>query len=110
MEISNEAYVALERYFNALSHIGYKSQEETEHLLIFLFIEEILTGPMSVFVTEQDYNAINNVLYCMYGSCTIPYPSYLRGMNEAYKKVNDRYRITESGILRSSYDLLRILS
>lgn len=110
MEISREAFEALKSYFNCLANVGYKPYIEVEQLLALLFIEEILTGPMSIMVTEENYNDINNALYCLYGSCMIPYPAYLEGLAELNMRVNDRYRITESGLLRTSLDLFRILS
>lgn len=110
MEISREAFEALKSYFNCLAHVGYKPYIEVEQLLVLLFIEEILTGPMSIMVTEDDYNDINNALYCLYGSCMIPYPAYLKSMAELNMRVIDRYRLTESGSLRTSSELFRTLS
>ena len=108
--MENEAYEALTRYFNSLKYLGYKSYSEVEHLLCFLFIEEMLDGPMSEFITETDYNAISNLLYCLYGSCTIPYPTYLKGMAEVRNNTKDRYRYTETEVLRTIDKSLRVLS
>lgn len=110
MEITNEAYDSIVRYFEGLSHLGYKSYNEVYHLLGMLFIEEILTGPMSEFVTDTDYKLINNAMYCLYGSCLIPYPAYLEGKSALNKRVMDSYRVTENEILRSSEDHLRVLA
>lgn len=110
MEITNEAYEALIQYFEGLTHTGYRSYNEVYQLLASLFIEEILCGPMSEFITEEDYKAIVNAMYCLYGSCLLPYPSYLEGMAKINKKVMDSYRITETNILRNSYNHLRTLA
>lgn len=107
MELSNEAYNTLVQYFKGLNHIGYKSYTEVYQVLAFLFIEEILYGPMSFMVTDKDYKDINQALYCIYGSCLIPYPSYLKGMSSSNIRVKDNYRITESEILRSANYALR---
>lgn len=104
MEISNDAYESLVRYFSLLGHTGYKPYSQVNKLLVFLFIEELLTGDMAFYMTESDYNDINNALYCLYGICMIPFPDYKRAVKDIVKKVPDRYRISETGILRISED------
>lgn len=75
MGLTNEAFNAVDRYFKVLSHTGYKSQNEVNKLMVFLFIEEILNGPMSEFITPEDKSIIDNSLNCLYGSCMIPFPN-----------------------------------
>lgn len=71
---------SLERYFNALSKLGYKSYSEVDKLLVLIFIQELLDSECKTFITEDDYRAINQALYCLYGSsCLIPYPEYKSG-------------------------------
>lgn len=106
MEISNDAFNSLQYYFMSLGHLGYKSYKEVDNLLAMLFIEEILTD-MWEFVTEKDYKMMSDLLYCIYGTCMIPYPSYLNGMKELTVKTKLPYRVTEDYIVRESYDLLR---
>lgn len=68
---------SLERYFNALSKLGYKSYSEVDKLLVLIFIQELLDSECKSFITEDDYKAINQALYCLYGSsCLIPHPEY----------------------------------
>lgn len=76
MELTNEAYNSINNYFSVLSHTGYKPYNEVEKLLVFLFIEEMLCGPLTQYITEEDYNIISNNIYCLYGSCMIPFPTY----------------------------------
>ena len=72
--ISSEAF---ERYFNTLSKLGYKSYSDVDKLLVLSIIEDILSGELSFFVTEEDYRSITNALYCMIGNnCLIDLPSY----------------------------------
>lgn len=106
MELRNTSFEALMNYFACLEHFGYKSYNEVDKLIVLLCIEEILNGEMSYFMTASDYEELNNALYCLYGTCMIPYPTYLESMSDINKKV-DSYRITETGILRESYNLLR---
>lgn len=102
MELTDEVYNAINRYFSVLSHTGYKSYDEVYKLLVFSFIEELLYGPFAEFITEKDYNLIMKSVDCLYGSCMIPYPEYKRSYDETVKSMPDKYRITEAGIIRSS--------
>lgn len=108
MEISKEAYEALIKYFNGLTHTGYRPYGEVYQLLALLFIEEILYGEMSMYITEEDYKAITDAMYCLYGSCLLPYPSYLEGRATIRNNVLDKYRTTETEILRNSNNHLRV--
>ena len=77
MEITNISYEALKRYFKSLAILGYMKYEEVDKLLVLLSIEELLTGPLSIYITEEDYKVILNALDCLYGStCLIDLPSY----------------------------------
>lgn len=102
MEITNDVYNAVDRYFSVLSHLGYKSYSEVNKLLVYCFIEEILTGPMSYYVTEKDYAIITGALECLYGTCMMPFPNYKESMSEPVVNVFDPYRITEEGVLRDT--------
>lgn len=79
MELSNEVANVLDRYFTSLSNSGYKSYEDVNKIIIYTFIEELLCGPMSEFVTKDDYKSIMALLYCLYDSCNIPIP-----LNKSY--------------------------
>lgn len=100
MGITNDVSNSLMQYFNTLMHTGYKSYNEVEKLVIYICIEEILTGPMSFFITEEDYKIINKALYCLYGTCLIPYPTYIKGINSIKKSQPNRYRYSEDNIIR----------
>lgn len=106
VEITNDAFEATQRYFSVLSHMGYKPDREVDKLLILLFLEEMLTGSMSYFITEADYNEINNAMYCLYGTCMIPFPAYKQAASEVVPRVLDEYRITECGELRVTDTLI----
>jgi hypothetical protein len=111
MEFTNEVYNAINRYYSLLKLTGYKSYREVEHLLIMTFLEELLDGPLSQFITERDYNSIVNSQYCLYGTCMIPFPDYKKAIAETVVKQPDKYRITEDGVFRVSDTIgLRIMS
>lgn len=102
MEISDNLSNSLTHYFNALEHTGYRPYGEVYNLLAYVIIEEMLTGPMSEFIDEKDYKMINNALYCLYGTCLIPYPHYLNGIAEVRSRRLERLRITEENVTRIS--------
>lgn len=88
---------AVNNYFSSLKKLGYKNYSEVNKLLILIFIEELLYGPMSGLITERDYDDITKAIYCIYGaSCMLPYPSYNKSYYRPSRKVLDRYRVTES--------------
>lgn len=111
MELANEVYDSINNYFSVLTHIGYKPYSDVYKLLLFSFIEELLYGPMSQYVTDDDYRAINEAIYCLYGSCMISFPDYKRSFDSVINRMPDKYRITETGVLRETEDYeLRVKS
>ena len=82
MEVLNDVLRSMGYYFNALTQFGYKKQGDVDRLIIYNFIEEMLTGEMREFIKESDYRTIERALYCLYGSsCLIPYPQYVNDDN-----------------------------
>lgn len=63
-----------------------------------MFYEELLYGPMSDYITNRDYNLINDSLYCLYGSCTIQFPEYKKGIDDLRVNNIDRYIFLEEEI------------
>ena len=103
LEISEEA---ITRYFTTLSQFGYKKYSDVDKIIILFFMEEMLAGEMSYYVTQDDQRHIVNALYCLAGStCMIDFPMF-----ESYDTLvhsNNRIfvpRITEDSILRSTED------
>lgn len=102
MDLTNDVSNSLNNYFEVISKTGYKPYSEVHKLLVYLFIEEILTGDMSLFITENDYKSIEGAVECLYGTCLIPYPDYRRGMSSEYNPILDQYRISESEVFRNT--------
>ena len=101
--ISSEAF---ERYFNTLSKLGYKNYSDVDKLLVLSIIEDILSGELSFFVTEEDYRSITNAIYCIMGNnCLIDLPSYDTWDSAIHENKNrGSYRLTEGDILRITED------
>lgn len=106
-----EVDAALDRYFKALEQFGYKKDTDVYKLLVLVFIEEMLSGELRHFITEEDYRVIDKALTCLYGtSCLIPWPVYSSGGGGIAGAIDKttmlRYtedtltRVTENGVLR----------
>lgn len=113
VEITNQVNSSLNSYFTALSQFGYKKQSDVNKLLIYIFIEELLTGDMRFFVTEEDYKLIEQALSCLYGSsCLMPYPQYSNDANlfgNMPDYSNTGVRITEEKDIRiTENDVIRV--
>lgn len=108
----NIAYKGINNYFNTLATLGYKNHKETDKLLLLLFLEEFINGPFSSYIDEEDYNTINNVLYCLYGStCLIPYPEFNSGTSLIQTLNSDNLRITEDNLIRiSENEFIRLVN
>lgn len=100
MKLADEVYSSFEKYFRELQYTGYKSYNEVNSLLIFSFIEEILYGPLSQYVTYEDYKYLSDAIYYLYGTCLIPFPTYRDSYTPVKTVVLDQFRVTENGILR----------
>ena len=108
-KLDNLAKESLDRYFHTLSIYGYASYQSVYKEILLLFIEDLLSGPMSLYINEKDYRSISNVLYCLFGStCLIPYPEFAvttsldqilnHGINRMSE--NGNLRINEHGAIR----------
>ena len=73
---TKELSTALESYFKTLSRVGYSNYHDVTSLLVASCIEEILTGPMAVLVTTDDYRTLLKSLECIKGSCLLPFNTY----------------------------------
>lgn len=105
VEVTKLVSTSIDNYYKALSILGYKAQADVDALLIYSFFEEILTGPMRVFITESDYLAIIKAINCLQGSCLIPYKSY-QGSNMFGEITFTPPRITEDSNVRVTEDNL----
>ncbi|MEE1476291.1 hypothetical protein [Fusobacterium sp.] len=109
-KITTLSVEAISRYFHTLSVLGYKDYDSVYKLLSLLFVEELLTGELSIFINEEDYRTITNFLYCLYGSnCMIGFPSYNNVDSLIHPNKTPLIpRVTETQIIRiSENDLVR---
>lgn len=76
-ELENILLTGYDRYYTHLSQFGTVKKKNQNALLITLYLYQLLYGPMSVFITNQDYNTIDRLLHSLNGtSCLIDYYKY----------------------------------
>lgn len=112
--IKEQAFIGLNKYFNTLKYTGYISSKETLKLLLLLFIDELSTKEIGIYLTDKDYKVVNNLLYSLFGSsCLIPYPklnSLHSGVSSTIYSVNP-FHITERKDVKSTQEeLLRLVN
>lgn len=105
METLDElAYTGLQNYFHAVSVFGYKSYKEVSKLLTLLFIDDVLDGSLSYYVTDDDYRLFTEVLYNMFGTtCLVPYPEFKCNVT-LNQDLTLLPRVSENNIIRISED------
>ena len=100
-KINETLLTSIDRYFNHLKNFGKIDKGKTNTILVFLFIKQIVTGPMSIYVTNEDYKILDDVLYCLYGSsCLIDYPTFKLSHSMFENIDNDQYiKVLEDGVI-----------
>ena len=63
----------LNKYFDVLEKTGYTKPFEPFRLLIFGFLDEMLNGKYSEFITACDRKRINEFINSLSGNCMYPY-------------------------------------
>lgn len=107
-KLIEQLHLAIQRYFSSLATFGYKSEGDTKKLLIFMYITDMLQGPFTQYITEDDYDLINIALYTLYGTtCLLPYPMYAVNTSVLNtQRVGFSLRFTEIEQIRNTQGLL----
>ena len=110
-QVSEMAYNAIVRYYNALTKKGYVGQSVINGLLALCFIDEMFDW-FAYDITEKDYTVIMRALECLGASnCLIDLPTYGVYVDTLAGSMPLKPRITESSIHRmSSDDLTRVVN
>ena len=105
-DIKLEELNALNKYFEVLKSTGYYNYKDVKKLIVLDFIRELLSDNYNLYITEEDYASITNLLYCLFGStCLIPYPVFIKNLPIIGNNYNGKQlRITEDEILRNTED------
>lgn len=105
--IELEELNTLNKYFEVLKNTGYYNYKDVKKVVILDFIRELLSDNFSIYITEEDYASIADLLYCLFGSnCLIPYPVFISNLPMIGNNYDDdQLRITENEILRNTEDV-----
>lgn len=98
--LSNGVYDSLVTYFKALSEEGYMSQGSVNKLLVYVAVQELVEGDMSVYVTEDDYRTLCSIMECISGNCLIPYRRLNRSASLIPITATGNARLTENILFR----------
>lgn len=63
----------LNRYFKLLHAVGGTHAADPNRFLLAGYIDELLNSGMALFITEDDYMAIDKFLNCLMGTCLLPF-------------------------------------
>lgn len=102
-------YDAIERYFNAVSKLGYLSDRDTFKLLVLLFYRDVICEDYIGHITEKDYYLIEKALDCLYGTtCLIPYPEYMQNgklhLGELSEMAQRIQKLEDTNVLKVIHD------
>lgn len=101
------------KYYDRLEKTGYVKRDIVHRFLIYLFLIDLLDWTYD-FITDKDYNIINNALNVLFstGNCLLPYMVFCANraqigrakVGRAHYMGMVNLRITENEILRSTQD------
>lgn len=100
-DLDNITFDAFERYFAVLESVGYVTEGNTNKLLLLQFLQEFLQEYIH-YITEEDYNIIEEILQCLAGtSCLIPYREYQQLSQPLTEYIyNIPFKVTQESNLR----------
>lgn len=100
--IDSLAQQSLVRYFNVLENTGYVKDKSVNQLILLQFLSDFLNGYQE-YITEEDYNLINNIITCLTNNCLIPYRHFKESFPvQRYYLINQPIRITEDSDIRDT--------
>lgn len=109
-DFTNVLKQSMINYFDLLHKVGYVSNCKVKGLILLSFLEQFL-NEYNGYITEEDYNLIDNIVTClMRNNCLVPYSKYrLLKHPVSSDGSQDVYRVTEYNVDRSSQNgILRI--
>lgn len=92
---------ALNKFYKTLSYTGTSPSKTVTQLLLATFLRDFLEDYQGL-INEEDYNIINKVLDCMYGTCYMPYSAYNEMTPAPVFYVQKYNRLSEDSHLRIS--------
>lgn len=93
MEINTIAE-GFKQYYKKLTEDGYVSKMEVFRLIIAKWIYDFTNFKYCVDISREEYEKVNDIMYCISGSCLVPYETFCHDNNVNVHRDLDS-RITE---------------
>lgn len=108
-DINNLIATSIDKYYEILSTLGYKSYDDVYKLLVLIAIQQLLDN-YTEFITEDDIKTFYRVISCISGNCIIDELELTNEDSFVHEiKTLLNLRITQCGMFRTSTDnILRI--
>jgi hypothetical protein len=87
VKLQENIFNGIDLYYKTLSVLGYRQQKDIDTLLVLSFLEEMLSGYFSQFITDTDFKTITKAITCLHGNCLMPYP--IVENNVTFEKITD---------------------
>ena len=71
-------YNAVQKYLKTIATFGYCSQADVDRLLLLECIYEFTYWDFRGYINKDDYKAINDAIYTIFGTCLVPYPNFCK--------------------------------
>lgn len=69
------------RYYDRLTSEGFVSREDVCRLIVAKWIYDFTNFKYGIEISKEDYEKVNNVMYCISGSCLVPYETFCKYNN-----------------------------
>ena len=113
MDINQLTLASINRYHQVLKRTGFISDQEVYKLFILAFIDDLFKEDFSWYITEEDYELIDNLIICLSrNSCIIPYTKTVSHTEPVKNFLEDiPTRISENNIIRlAEVNVLRLVN
>lgn len=105
-DINTLTFDAINNYYKYLDNLGYISNEETNRILVLIYINKIL-NKFQEYIIDQDINIIYKTLLCLSKSCLIKPLQFAQVesiLNSSNYNSQKELRISEDSTQRMSED------
>ena len=113
MDINQLTLDSINRYHQVLKRTGFIGDQEVYKLFILSFLDDLFKEDFSWYITEEDYELIDNLITCLSkNSCIIPYTKVASHTEPIKNFLEDiPTRVSENNVIRlAEVDVLRLVN
>ena len=111
MDINELTLISTKNYYKVLKSRGSLDYNQVYQLLLLSFIDDLFQEDFSWYITEENYELIDNLITCLSkNSCIIPYTKIASHTEPVRNFLEDvPTRISENNVIRlAEVDVLRL--